>query len=362
MPSDLHGSTPPKMGEPPALPYASAVGEASPAEGSYDVYGVGNALVDVEHSVDDTFLSDHGIAKGHMTLVDNERMETLVASLDGREATRMCGGSAANTAYAVCGFGGRSFYSCRVAGDETGAYFLEEIRAAGVDTNPHDPRARGNTGRCLVLVTADAERSMNTCLGISETLAESDINVEALARTSYLYIEGYLSSSTTGRAAAVHAREVAESEGVRTSMTLSDPAMVEFFRDGLTAMLGNGVHQLFCNEEEALAWTRSDRVDIAANELRDIAPCVNITLGSAGCLVVTGTNRRQVPGYQVTANDTTGAGDIYAGACLYGLTHGGSSDAAARFANFAAAQLVTRYGARLANADAYVALRNNFPG
>ena len=326
----------------------------------YDVYGVGNALVDMEHSVDDIFLRDHGIAKGHMTLVDEARMDTLLKSLDGREAKRMCGGSAANTAYAVCGFGGTSYYSCRVAGDEAGAYFLAEIGAAGVDTNPHDPDAPGKTGRCLVLVTADAERSMNTCLGVSEAIDPGDINTEALAQASYLYIEGYLSSSTSGRAAAVRAREVAEDEGVRTSMTLSDPAMVEFSRDGLTTMLGNGVHQLFCNEEEALAWTRTDRIDIAVNELRDIAPCVNITLGSAGCLVATSAGRRRVSGFQVTANDTTGAGDIYAGACLYVLNRGGSPDAAARFANYAAAQLVTRYGARLANADAYNALRNEF--
>ena len=326
----------------------------------YDVYGVGNALVDMEHSVGDAYLRDHGIAKGHMTLVDEARMDTLLKSLDGREATRMCGGSAANTAYAVCGFGGTSYYSCRVAGDEAGAYFLAEIAAAGVDTNRHDPDAPGKTGRCLVLVTADAERSMNTCLGVSDALDPGDINTEALAQASYLYIEGYLSSSTSGRAAAVRAREVAEDEGVRTSMTLSDPAMVEFSRDGLTAMLGNGVHQLFCNEEEALAWTRTDRIDIAVNELRDIAPCVNITLGSAGCLVATSAGRRRVSGFQVTANDTTGAGDIYAGACLYVLTRGGSADAAARFANYAAAQLVTRYGARLANADAYKALRNEF--
>ena len=328
----------------------------------YDVYGVGNALVDMEHSVDDAYLRDHGIAKGHMTLIDEARMDTLLASLDGREATRMCGGSAANTAYAVCGLGGSSYYSCRVAGDEAGAYFLSEIGAAGVDTNRHDPHAPGKTGRCLVLVTADAERSMNTCLGVSNALDPGDINTEALARASYLYIEGYLSSSTSGRAAAVRAREVAEDEGVRTSMTLSDPAMVGFFRDGLTTMLGNGVHQLFCNEEEALAWTRTDRIDIAVNELRDIASCVNITLGSAGCLVATSAGRRRVSGFQVTANDTTGAGDIYAGACLYVLTHGGSTDAAAKFANYAAAELVTRYGARLANTAAYKALRDEFPG
>ena len=328
----------------------------------YDVYGVGNALVDMEHSVDDAYLRDHGVAKGHMTLVDEARMDTLLESLDAREATRMCGGSAANTAYAVCGFGGTSYYSCRVAGDEAGAYFLAEIGAAGVDTNRHDPHASGTTGCCLVLVTADAERSMNTCLGVSETLDPGDINAEALAAATYLYIEGYLASSASGHAAAVHAREVAETEGVRTSMTLSDPAMVEFFRDNLTAMLGNGVHQLFCNEEEALAWTRTDRIDIAANELCDIAPCVNITLGSAGCLVATTAGRRRVPGFHVTAKDTTGAGDIYAGGCLYALTQGGSADAAARFANYAAAQLVTRYGARLADAGAYATLRNEFPG
>ena len=326
----------------------------------YDVYGVGNALVDMEYSIDDAYLRDHGVAKGHMTLVDEARMDALLASLDAREATRMCGGSAANTAYAVCGFGGTSYYSCRVADDEAGAYFLAEISAVGMDTNQRGPRASGKTGRCLVLVTADAERSMNTCLGVSDALDPGDINPEALARATYLYIEGYLSSSTSGRAAAVHAREVAESEGVRTSMTLSDPTMVEFFRDSLTTMLGNGVHQLFCNEEEALAWTRTDRIDIAARELRDIAPCVNITLGSAGCLVATNAGRRRIPGFHVTAKDTTGAGDIYAGACLYVLTQGGSPDAAARFANYAAAQLVTRYGARLTDADAYATLRNEF--
>ena len=337
-------------------------GEQTGSRGRYDVYGVGNALVDMEHSVDDAYLSRHGIAKGHMTLVDAKRMDMLLASLDAHAATRMCGGSAANTAYAVCGFGGTGYYSCRVAGDEAGGYFLGEMGAAGVDTNPLDPDMAGQTGRCLVLVTADAERSMNTCLGVSDALHPGDINPDAVARAKYLYIEGYLASSASGRAAAVRAREVAEDAGVRTSMTLSDPAMVEYFRDGLTAILGNGVHQLFCNEEEALAWTRTDRIDIAANELGDIAPCVNITLGSAGCLVVKNASRRRVPGFQVATSDTTGAGDMYAGACLYVLTHGGSIPAAARFANYAAAQLVTHYGARLASVAAYTALRDNFPG
>ena len=329
---------------------------------SYDVYGIGNALVDMEYSVDDAYLADHAMPKGHMTLVDEPRMEELLASLESLSPKRMCGGSAANTAYAVQGFGGASFYSCRVSGDEVGAYFLSEIGAAGVDTNPHDPDVEGKSGRCLILVTDDAERSMNTFLGISETLDTGDINVDALARSQYLYIEGYLASSVTGRAAAVRTREIAQEQGVRTSLTLSDPSMVEIFRDGLTQMLGNGVHQLFCNAEEALAWTRTDRVDIAANELKDIAPFVNITLGEEGSLVLSPEGRRQVPGFTVSAVDTTGAGDIYAGACLYAITQEGSPAAAAKFANYAAAQLVTHLGARLSNVEAYASVRTSFPG
>jgi sugar/nucleoside kinase (ribokinase family) len=327
---------------------------------TYDVYCIGNALVDMEYVVADTYLQDHGITKGHMTLVDGVRMETLTTALEGVTAQRMCGGSAANTAFAVQAFGGETFYSCRVSGDEIGSYFISEMGAAGVHTNPHDPDMEGKSGRCLILITDDAERSMNAFLGISEELAEDDINLEALQRSRYVYIEGYLASSNTACAAAVLARAAAQEQGVLTSLTLSDPSMVEIFRSALTQMLGNGVHQLFCNDEEALAWAGTDRLDIAVNELKDIAPFVNITLGKSGSLLVSPDGRRQVPGFDVSAIDTTGAGDMYAGACLYMLTHGGSPIDAAKFANYAAAQLVTRVGARLATVESYAALRASF--
>ena len=329
---------------------------------SYDVYGIGAALLDVEYAVEDGFLADHGIAKGHMTLVDEDRMQTLLDALEGETPKRMSGGSAANTIYAVQAFGGTCYYSCRVAGDDTGARFLAEIASAGVAVRPHDPARPGQSGRCLVLVTEDAERSMNTLLGASELLDPDDIDPAALARSRFLYVEGYLASSDTGRAAATRAREIAEAEGVLTSLTLSDPSIVTSFRGDLLKMLGNGVHLLFCNEEEALDWTGADRLDIAATELADIAPHLFITLGRAGSLAVSPAGHREVAGFEVPAVDTTGAGDIYAGACLHALCGGGAPADAARFANYAAAQLVTRAGPRLPDPASYRALLDAFPG
>lgn len=321
----------------------------------YDVYGLGNALVDLEYRVEDGFLRRHGIAKGHMTLVDEQRLNALVADLTDYQPERMSGGSAANSMIAVQGFGGRTFYSCRLADDEVGGYFLGDLRAAGIDTNANAARSDGpgRSGRCLVLVTPDAERSMNTFLGISTELGPAELDQEALARARYFYCEGYLSSSPASLAAAIACRELAESAGVKTAISLSDPSMVEFFRDNLTGILGNGVDHLFCNEEEALSWARTDRLDIAVSELKDIGRFLNVTLGKRGSLAVTPHEQSLVPGYEVRAVDTNGAGDMYAGACLYGWCAGMGPAEAAAFGNFAAGQLVQAYGARLRRLDDY---------
>lgn len=328
---------------------------------SGEVYGVGAALVDTEYAVDDGWLRRHGVAKGHMTLVDEPRLMALLGALDGPPVQRMSGGSAANTAIAVSGFGGQAHYSCRVGGDEAGAYFVREISAAGVAVRQHDPAAPGATGRCLVLITPDAERSMNTFLGASDDITERDIEPEALRRSQYLYVEGYLASSVSRRGAALFAREVAAEAGVRTSMTLSDPTMVESFRANMEVMLGGGLDILFCNEEEALTWCATDRLDVAANELHDIAPLLFVTLGAAGSLVVAPAGRREVPGHTVDAVDATGAGDMFAGACLYALARGGSAFEAARFANYAAARLVATVGARFQTPAHYQAVQRDFP-
>lgn len=321
----------------------------------YDVYGLGNALVDMEYRVDDNFLQRHGIAKGHMTLVDEERLNALVADLQDHQPERMSGGSAANSMIAVQGFGGKAFYSCRLADDEVGSYFLGDLSAAGIVTNDNAarPEVGGESGRCLVLVTPDAERSMNTFLGISTELGTGDVDQQALTRSRYFYTEGYLSSSPASLEAAITCRALAEGARVKTAVSLSDPSMVEFFRDGLIRILGNGVDHLFCNEEEALGWARTDRLDIAITELKDIGRELNVTLGKRGSLVVSPHEERLVPGYEVHAVDTTGAGDMYAGACLYGWCTGMSSEQAAAFGNFAAGQLVQAPGARLRRLSDY---------
>ncbi|NBC23628.1 MAG: adenosine kinase [Gammaproteobacteria bacterium] len=321
----------------------------------YDVYGLGNALVDMEFRVDDGFLTSHGIAKGHMTLVDEERLNALVAALADHEPERMSGGSAANTMIAVQGFGGKTFYSCRLADDEVGGYFLNDLRNAGIVTNDNaaTPATSGQSGQCLVLVTPDAERSMNSFLGISTQLCPDEIDEQALRQSRYFYAEGYLSSGPDSLAAAIACRERAEAAGVKTAISLSDPSMVEIFRDNLVKILGNGVDHLFCNEEEALTWAGTDRLDIAVTELKDVGKALNVTLGKQGSLAVTPHDQTMVPGYEVKAVDTNGAGDMYAGACLYGWCAGMDPDQAAAFGNFAAARLVQTYGARMRHVGDY---------
>lgn len=325
----------------------------------YDVYGVGNALVDLEYAVDDATLRDLDLAKGHMTLVDETRIDALAAGLDDHEPKRRAGGSAANTVFAVQAFGGRGTYSCRVADDDLGRFFLKEFATAGVATaGTRD--GTGKSGRCLTLVTADAERTMTTFLGASADLGPQDVDEATLVRSVYLYVEGYLASSETGRQAAVKARQIAESSAVRTSLSLADPSMVDNFRDGLLDMLGNGVQQLFCNEEEALTWARTDRLDIAVTELNDIAPYLNVTLGARGSLAVANGKSRFAPGFPSLAVDTTGAGDMYAGAILHARVNGAEPLEAAGFANFAAAELVARHGARLDDIADYARIKARY--
>ncbi len=319
----------------------------------YDVYGLGNALVDMEYRVDDAFLSAHGIAKGHMTLVDEERIVTLTEDLSDSKPERSSGGSAANTVVAVQGFGGRGYYSCKVADDDTGRFFLDNLAEFGIGTNPGAAAQAGKSGRCLVLITDDAERTMNTFLGVSSALGTAEIDESALSSSRVYYVEGYVSSSPDALEAASISRQLAENHGVATAISMSDPSIVTLFRSNLEQLLGNGVDYLFCNEEEALTWAKSDRLDIAVAELKDVARTCNVTLGRRGSMTVARGRTVTVPGYEVRARDTNGAGDMYAGACLYGWTNGMEAPAAASFGNFAAATLVQHYGARLRQIEQY---------
>ena len=217
-----------------------------------------------------------------MTLVEAEFIEQIEAALTDLECQRMSGGSAANSLYAAQGFGASTFYSCKVADDPTGAHFLSDLAEADIDVNAGAREGDGPSGRCLILITPDAERSMNTFLGVSSQLSVADIEEAALARARYFYVEGYLASNPISTDAAVACHELASDEGVETAISLSDPSIVQLFKPGVARMLGQGVDQIFCNEEEALSWAGTDRLDVAIAELRDMAQRCNITLGSRG--------------------------------------------------------------------------------
>lgn len=315
----------------------------------YHIYGIGAALVDTEIQVSDQDLVQMGVEKGLMTLVDEERQQELGNHLEGHlvHAKQASGGSACNSIFAASCFGAKAYYSCKVAADENGQFFLDDLAAAGVVCCEQNHNEQGITGRCLVLISPDAERSMNTHLGISETLSELQVNSEAIAQSEYLYIEGYLVTSDTGRAAAIAARKTAEEFGVKTAISLSDPGMVEFFKDGLNEMIGKGVNLLFCNEAEAKGWTGTEDLDTALETLKETADCFAVTLGADGAIVYDGEQLITIAPHPVKAIDTNGAGDMFAGAFLYALSQDHSFEQAGKLASLASATVVSNYGPRL---------------
>lgn len=315
----------------------------------YDIYGVGAALVDTEIEVSDVLLGQCGVDKGVMTLVDEARQGELLEHLsDAMVASRRAsGGSACNSVIGSSFFGSKSFYSCKVAADENGAFYLDDLERAGVDFNDNANADAGITGKCLVMITPDAERSMNTFLGISEHLSVAELDEQALANSAWLYLEGYLVTSPTGRAAAVKAREVAEANNVKTALSFSDPGMVEFFKDGLGEMLGAGVDLVFCNEHEAKGWAGSDNLEDAVTAIKQVAKTFAITLGAEGALLFDGEKEIRVAGHPVKAVDTNGAGDMFAGAFLHGIAQGRSFEEAGAFASLASSRVVADFGPRL---------------
>ncbi|MDR0779999.1 MAG: adenosine kinase [Pseudomonadales bacterium] len=319
----------------------------------YHVYGLGNALVDTEFAVTDDFFVQEKIQKGVMTLVDEAAQRVLLERLMQRYGIkkRAGGGSAANTIYAISQFGGSAYYSCKVADDEPGEFYLRELGSNNIHTNLGSGRDHGTTGKCLVMVSPDTERTMLTFLGISEQLDSSTIDAEALRNSDYLYMEGYLVTSPSGRQAVIDARHIAEANGVKTALTLSDPAMVQFFRGGLEAMIGTGVDLLFANATEAMSWAGVNSVDATLPALQKIAKTVVLTLGADGALVVDGMERIRVAPVQVQAVDTNGAGDMFAGAFLYALATGHDYATAGKLASHAAAATVSHFGPRLTPAQ-----------
>mgnify|MGYP001285172784 CR=1 FL=1 len=327
---------------------------------TYDVYGIGAALVDLEYKVDDNFLQQNQVDKGLMTLVDEDRQFQLIANLGSHSqlVKRSCGGSACNTVVATSGFGAKAFYAGKVASDEEGVFFIRDLNAAGVDFHEVG-HASGITGKCLVMITDDTERTLNTYLGVNADLTLNDVDTQLLANAKWLYMEGYLVTDSQRTQVAVEAMSFAKQHGVKTSLSLSDPFVVQIFSEQLKSVIGDGMDLLFCNEEEAINFTGSSTIEQATEALKDHARSFVITRGAEGSLVYDGEQTTYVPGVKAKAINTNGAGDMFAGAFLYAISVGHDYILAAQFANAAAALVVSQFGPRI-ETPKYAKLKQQF--
>lgn len=311
----------------------------------YDVVGIGNALVDVIAHVDDDFLTRHELVKGAMTLVETDRALELHRALP--TAIEMSGGSAANTVCGVASLGGSAAYVGKVSADDLGGVFDHDLRAVGVRFARAVQHADVPTGRCIIAVTDDAERTMNTYLGASSLLAPDDIDAEVVAAGAVLYMEGYLFDRDDAKAAFRRAASIAHDAGRLVSLTLSDSFCVDRHRDDFVGLVADEVDVLFGNADEICSLYEVDDLDTAIAAVRTDCAMAAITVGARGALVVTADGVVEVPATPVPkVVDTTGAGDLFAAGFLFGLTHGHDHVGCARLGAIAAGEIISHVGPR----------------
>ena len=329
----------------------------------YAAYAIGAALVDTEIQVSDDDLVAMNVEKGMMTLVDQARQRDMLKTLSDHliGANHASGGSAGNSMIATAMMGAPTYMSCKVAQDADGDIYLADLEQSGVTHGLTECSANGVTGKCIVLITPDAERSLNTHLGISETLSTDEVDEDAIRDSEWVYLEGYLVTSPTGHAAALKTKAIAETHGVKTAVSFSDPGMVKFFRDNMTSMVEGGVELVFCNESEALEWGQCDDIEGAVKAIQQVAKRFVITLGAEGAITWDGETLHRVAAQPVKAVNTNGAGDMFAGAFLYALSRGETDLRATEYATLAAGEVVKYSGPRLER-DACLALRRQFFG
>lgn len=314
----------------------------------YDVYGLGNAILDMEfRNVHDEVLISLGIDKGLMTLIDKDQHHELLGHLGSIPHVVACGGSVANSIATAAMLGANTFFSCRVADDTAGLHYHNNLLESGIDTNLRQAKPAGVTGKMIGLITPDAERSMNTFLGISQDTCIDDLDPAAIKNSEILYIEGYLLASPKGAEAAMQAKKIAKDNGVLTSVSLSDPNMVSFCKQGFKDLIADDMDLIFANESEAMLFAETDDLGVAIDTLKSLSKQFVITCGSSGALVYDGEDTTEIDPTPVNAVDTLGAGDTFAGTFLYALTRGSSPVQAAKLANYVAAKVVARYGPRL---------------
>lgn len=313
-------------------------------DAKYDILGIGNAIVDVVAATDDQFLSRHDMHKGAMQLIDTVQADLLYAAMPpGKESS---GGSVANSCAVAAALGARVAYIGKVADDQLGAVFRHDITAAGV--NFHTPPLTGGapTARCLILVTPDGQRTMNTFLGACVALDAADVHPHFVAEAAVTYLEGYLFDPPAAQAAFYKAADAAHNAGRQIALSLSDAFCVHRHRDAFRKLVAGHVDILFANEAEITALYETNSFQEAADLARKDVALAALTRSEAGSLILRGEETVHVHAQPTKVVDTTGAGDAYAAGFLAGLTQGRPLAECGRIASIAAAEVISHYGAR----------------
>ena len=312
---------------------------------TYNVIGVGNAIVDVLSPTEDAFLTQHGLDKGMMTLIDTDQAAALYDAMG--PGVEVSGGSAANTLAGLASLGGGGAYIGKVRNDTLGGVFSHDIKAIGVDYRTPPATDGATTARCLIFVTPDAQRTMQTYLGISVELGPDDIDQGAIRDSQITYLEGYLFDPPAAKEAFVKAAETAHAAGRKVALTLSDPFCVDRHRAEFTHLISGHVDIVFANEEETKSLFQVDDFDAALQQMRGHCEIAALTRSEKGSVIVSGEEVHVVDAAPVDkVVDTTGAGDLFAAGFLFGLTRGRPLVDCGKIGGLAAAEIISHYGAR----------------
>ena len=312
----------------------------------YDILAIGNAIVDVIANTDDEFLAGEQLTRGAMELVDEARAQELYSAMD--SAREISGGSAANTLAGLAMLGRKCALVAQVADDPLGEIFSHDIRAAGIDFDVTPRAGDPATARCLIFVTPDAQRTMNTFLGASQYLPAAALDKELIQSAEILYLEGYLWDPEAPRAAMRGAIDYAKAAGRKVAFTLSDGFVIDRFRDDFMALINEGlIDILFANEDEIQSLTQNDSFDAAVDMIAAKLPLLVVTRGADGAIAVQDGTRYSVAAQPVSQLvDTTGAGDLFAAGFLSGLSEGRDIDSCLKAGAVCAAEIISHYGAR----------------
>lgn len=310
-----------------------------------DVLGVGNAIVDVLAHADDRFLQENELTKGAMTLIDAGRAEALYSKMT--DTVECSGGSAGNTMAGIASFGGRAGYIGKVKDDRLGRVFADDIRNGGVGFETSPAPDGPATGRCLVLVTPDAQRTMQTFLGASATLTPDDIDPDAISAAQITYLEGYLWDPPPAKEAFIRAAGIAHAAGRQVALSLSDSFCVDRHREEFRRLIEEHVDVVFANEDEVLSLYQTSDFEEAAEALQGNCDVAAVTRGASGSVILAPDERLVVEAVTLgEVLDTTGAGDLFAAGFLFGLTRARDLAECGRLGSLAAAEIIRHFGAR----------------